>query len=243
MITIHTKEKFKKNKAPFWLDTYYHFSFADYYAPNKMNYGVLQALNDDLILPMKGFDAHAHKNIEILSYVVSGTLTHIDNLKNKTVLKAGSLQFIHAGTGIMHSERNKQDTPLQMITMFVTPKHKNTIPKYDAISFTKEERHNNLLHMVGSAKNAFIKIDQDINLYVCESEKNKEYNLEIKHNRQAYIVCLSGEILLNNKIMFEHDAASVIRENLVIQSTSNCSFLIIEMLQDIDIRNLNKFFN
>lgn len=243
MIQIIEKEKHNKRTDPFWLESYNHFSFGDFYSPTKMNFGMLRAMNDDYIKSGYGFDAHPHQNIEMLSYVYNGTLTHLDNLNNVVSLPTGSLQYISAGKGMLHSERNLNDDPLRVLNFWIIPEETNTTPTYQSIFVDPNRRKNKIFKMISQDDDALINIKQDVNMFVCDSDKNHEYVFKVEKNRQVYLVCLKGGILINDQLLKEHDAAKVLDEDLNITTLETSTFIILEMHQMIDYRELNKFAN
>ena len=147
-----------------WLETTYHFSFADYYNEANINFGVLRVLNDDMIAPHTGFDTHPHKDMEIITYVVEGELTHKDSMGNVGILKRGQMQYMSAGTGITHSEYNNTDVPLRLLQIWIVPDKRGHQPTYGEYHFDWEARHNQWLHMVSDIhEDAPITINQDVN--------------------------------------------------------------------------------
>ncbi|NLC28189.1 MAG: pirin family protein, partial [Campylobacteraceae bacterium] len=155
-----------------WLESRFHFSFAEYRNPNNINFGVLRVLNDDIIHPESGFEMHPHRDMEIVSYVVDGELTHKDSMGNSKTLKRGEVQYMSAGGGVMHSEHNNStNEDLRLLQMWIIPPEKNLPTLYGSHAYKKEQRENNLLNIVSSrAGNAAIKLYQDINIFVGELE-------------------------------------------------------------------------
>ncbi len=153
-----------------WLRSKFHFSFAEYYNPNNINFGVLRVINDDLIEAGTGFDTHPHKDMEIISYVVNGDLTHEDSMGNKNTITRGHVQFMSAGSGVYHSEHNFGKEILRLLQIWIFPDKQGYKPSYGDYRFNWDDRHNKWLHMVsGKNGNAPIKINQDINIYSLET--------------------------------------------------------------------------
>src|SRR5690349_20320053 len=124
-----------------WLDTYHSFSFADYHDPQNVHWGVLRVLNDDRIAPGGAFGLHPHRDMEIVTYVLSGRLVHEDSMGNRGVVGPGGVQYMSAGTGVRHSEANDSDTePLHLVQMWVIPAHRGMTPQYGQKAFSQEER-------------------------------------------------------------------------------------------------------
>lgn len=126
-----------------WLDTHQTFSFASYYNPNRMHFGVLRVLNDDVVDPSKGFGIHPHDNMEIISIPLEGDLEHKDSMNNVAIIKKGDIQVMSAGTGIYHSEfNNSSDKPVKFLQIWLYPNRKNVTPRYDQITLKSKDRHN-----------------------------------------------------------------------------------------------------
>lgn len=213
-----------------WLNSLFHFSFADYYNPKNMNYGVLRVLNDDLVQPKSGFDPHPHRNMEIISYVVEGQLTHGDNLGNKRSVKRGDIQYMSAGTGVIHSEYNLGNETLRFLQLWIIPDQKNHEPSYGDFHFEEANRYNQWLEVVSSKMgNAPIKINQDVHIYVTELSDQKEISMTVNLNRQAYLVLIEGEAVINDISLSMRDALEIKEETIHIRSIGKSHYLVIEM--------------
>lgn len=213
-----------------WLRSKFHFSFAEYYNPNNINFGVLRVINDDLVDPNTGFDTHPHKDMEIISYVVDGKLTHKDSMGNENTLTRGDVQYMSAGTGVYHSEHNFEENILRLLQIWIFPDKKGYEPNYGDHKFTWDDRKNKWLNMVSSkAGNAPIKINQDINIYSLELEKGKEIKFPVKEGRQAYLVQIEGKSELNNIELDDRDGMEIVEEDILIQSKETSHILILEM--------------
>lgn len=215
-----------------WLESRFHFSFAEYRNPNNINFGVLRVLNDDIVHPNSGFDTHPHANMEIISYVVDGEITHKDSMGNAETLKRGEVQYLSAGDGIFHSEHNWNKTKdLRLLQIWIIPP-KSGLPRlYGSKNFKETDRKNKLLNIVSSQDgNADIKIYQDINMYVSELEANKTIDFDIKKNRQIYFVQIEGTASINGINLNNGDAMEIVDVNkLEVKALSNSHFLFIEM--------------
>ena len=228
MLKIHKKDSL--GKADYgWLIPRYHFSFSNYYDPTKLGLGPLRVLNDDLILPHKGFDLHPHKDMEIVTYIINGEITHKDSMGNEKVVKRGSMQYMSAGTGVTHSEYNNGDETLRVIQIWIKPTETNLTPNYGDITFTKEDRHNKLLNLISSKDNkGKIKIYQDANIFVSEADKGAIQELRIGKYDYFYFVQLEGESLINLNKLEEGDALTT-DESLLIEPLTNSHFLIVQL--------------
>ena len=217
-----------------WLRSIFHFSFAGYYNPNNMNFGVLRVINDDLIDQEEGFDTHPHKDMEIISYVVDGELTHADSMGNKRSLKRGHVQYMSAGTGVYHSEHNYGNEILRILQIWILPDKNGYTPNYGDYMLDWNLRKDKWLKIVsGQTGDAPIKINQDVNIYVLELENEKEIELTVEKNRQAYLVQIEGESNINGIQLSPKDALEITEENILIKSNGVSHYLVIEMkLQD-----------
>ena len=215
-----------------WLESRFHFSFAEYRNPNNINFGVLRVLNDDIVHPESGFDMHPHSNMEIISYVVKGEITHKDSMGNSETLKRGEVQYLSAGNGIYHSEHNlHKSLDLRLLQIWIIPPKAGLSRLYGSKRYKKIQRENKLLNIVSSQNgNADIKIYQDINIYVSELEKNKTINFDIKKDRQVYFVQIEGNSQIDDIILNNGDALEIVDvEKLEIKALENSHFLFIEM--------------
>jgi len=182
-----------------WLNSYHSFSFANYYDPERMNFGVLRVLNDDTVAGGKGFGTHPHANMEIISIPLSGDLEHKDSMGNTTIIKAGDVQVMSAGTGVQHSEFNKNtDSEVKFLQIWIIPNVQNTSPRYDQISL-KEVRKNNEFYQILSpqAEDQGVWIHQDAWFHIGEFSEATltNYTLRKKDNGlYAFILDGSGEI-------------------------------------------------
>jgi redox-sensitive bicupin YhaK (pirin superfamily) len=215
-----------------WLESRFHFSFANYYDFHNMNFGVLRVLNDDIIHPQGGFPTHPHKDMEIISYVIDGEITHQDSMGNAERLKRGEVQYMSAGTGIEHSEFNlHKSEDLRLLQMWILPPKYGVIPIYGSHFYKENERKDKLLNIVSSQNGeAKVKIHQDVNIYVSELTKNKILKHSINHNRQIYFVQIEGSSLVNGEELHYGDAFSVVNDKkLNIKALTQSHFLFIEM--------------
>lgn len=215
-----------------WLKSRFHFSFAEYRNPKNINFGVLRVLNDDIIEPMSGFDMHPHANMEIISYIVDGEITHKDSMGNSETLKRGEVQYLSAGDGIYHSEHNLSDKPLRLLQIWIIPPKHNLPKLYGSHKYKFEDRDNKLLNIVSSQNgNSPIKIYQDINIYVSELKKEKIIDFKIDDNKQIYFVQIEGSCKIKDTILENGDACEITDENILkIESLEDSHFLFIELL-------------
>ncbi|MBU5312791.1 pirin family protein [Tissierella carlieri] len=213
-----------------WLKSIFHFSFSSYYNKDNMNFGVLRVLNDDLVKTNTGFEMHPHKDMEIVSYVVDGELTHGDSIGNKNTITRGHVQYMSAGTGIYHSEHNLGENTSRFLQIWIIPNEKGLTPNYGDYRFQWEDRRNKWLQIVSSTEgNAPIKIYQDANIHVLELEKNKEIDFKVREGRQAYLVQIEGISEINGIELKDRDALEVVEEDILIKARETSNVLVIEM--------------
>lgn len=215
-----------------WLESRFHFSFAEYYNPKNMNFGVLRVLNDDIIHPMSGFDTHRHRDMEIISYVVTGEISHRDSMGNTETLKRGEVQYLSAGDGIFHSEHNwHKSQDLRLLQIWILPPRQGLNELYGSYKFKEEDRKNKLLNIVSSQDgDAKIKIYQYVNFYVSELDATKSLDFTIKNDRQIYFVQIEGTSTVNGIQLDYGDAMEIVNESkLQIEAITNSHFLFIEM--------------
>ena len=213
-----------------WLESRFHFSFAEYRNPNNINFGVLRVLNDDIVHPMSGFDTHPHSNMEIISYVVNGEITHKDSMGNSETLKRGEVQYLSAGDGIYHSEHNfHKSEDLRLLQIWIIPPFTGLPRLYGSHQYKKEERQNRLLNIVSSQNgDSKIKIYQDINIFV--SELDKELDYKIQKDKQVYFVQIEGSSNINGTLLENGDAMEIVDEDiLTIKPITKSHILFIEM--------------
>lgn len=217
-----------------WLNSWFHFSFAEYYNPDKLQFGMLRVVNDDLIQPNSGFDTHPHKDMEIITYVVNGVLTHQDDMGNQRTLRRGEVQYMSAGTGVLHREMNFGRQVLRLLQIWILPDRIGHSPRYGEYRFIWEKRRGNWLHMVsGETTVAPIQIHQDMNIYATEILAGESVTFEIQNNRQAYLILIEGAASVNSIALEERDALTVKGSEslqMITKTTAHC--LLFEMAQE-----------
>ena len=211
-----------------WLNTFHHFSFARYYNPERMGFGQVRVINNDYIAPRTGFETHPHKDMEIITYVVNGNLTHKDSMGNVGTISRGEVQYMSAGTGVYHSEHNLHDSLLHLYQIWVLPQGKGLKPNYGESHFEWENRVDKLFHMVSSTEgNAPIKIYSDVNIY--STYTDKEFHFEVNQNRQLYLIVLEGEVEISDFTLNEAESLESVEESLNIKPKTKSHLLLFEM--------------
>ena len=215
-----------------WLHSIFHFSFAEYYNPNNMNFGALRVVNDDIFDAGNGFGTHPHQNMEIVSYVIDGVLTHKDSMGNQRELTRGQVQYMSAGTGITHSELNLTKDPARFLQIWILPDAKGYTPNYGDYRFDWNERVNKWLHIVsGEQGNAPIKIHQDMNIYVVELDAGNSMKHTLADGRQAYLIQIEGNGEINGQPLYAKDAAEIIDESITIKAKDKSHYILFDMVK------------
>jgi redox-sensitive bicupin YhaK (pirin superfamily) len=216
-----------------WLDSHFHFSFAEYYNPENINFGALRVWNDDIVLPGTGFDTHPHQNMEIISYVIEGALSHADSMGNEQTLQRGQVQYMSAGTGVTHSEYNHGNVPLRFFQIWIFADKDGHPPNYGDYSFVWEDRIDKWLPLAANVDNpnspAPIKIHQDINAYATALSTGKSLPCEVAAGRQAYLVVAEGKARVDGIGLHARDAIEIVEQDVVVESVEDAHIVVIEM--------------
>lgn len=216
-----------------WLKSYHTFSFANYYNPERMHFGVLRVLNDDSVAPGMGFGKHPHDNMEIISIPLYGDLEHQDSMGNKTVIREGDVQSMTAGTGVFHSEYNKnKDKEVKFLQIWILPKKRNVTPTYDQISMALQDRHNKLQQIVSpDAGDSGVTINQDawFHMTSLDAGKSLEYHLKGTHTG-VYAFVLKGAATINGVALETRDGLGISEvTDLEIKAETNMELLLMEV--------------
>lgn len=216
-----------------WLVSRHTFSFANYYNPERMHFGVLRVLNDDVVAAGRGFGQHPHDNMEIISIPLKGNLAHQDSMGNKAIIAEGDIQVMSAGTGIQHSEMNASaDEEVKFLQIWLFPNKKNVTPRYDQISLNIEDRKNKFQQVLSPNPNdAGVWIHQNAWFHLSDFDNGHSdvYTLKDKNNG-LYIFNLSGSIKVGDTVLNDRDGFGLWSINNVnIQALSNASFLLMEV--------------
>ncbi len=199
-----------------WLETYHTFSFADYYDPQWMGFRTLRVINDDLVMPGMGFGTHPHRDMEIITYVLSGALEHKDSMGHGRVIRAGEVQYMAAGTGVQHSEFNpSREEAVHLLQIWIEPDLKGVTPRYAEKSFA--EAPTGSLRLVTSKKgrDGSIAIHQDADLWLGKFKAGDHAAHPLAKGRHAWVHVAEGEVSLNGKTLQGGDAAALSEEDTV----------------------------
>ena len=195
-----------------WLHSKHTFSFANYYNPERMGFGTLRVLNDDIIEAGSGFGTHPHNNMEIISIPIFGELRHEDSMGNCYVIRENEVQLMSAGTGITHSEyNNSESNPANFLQIWISPKHQNIEPRYEQSVFSAQQKQNCFLPIIAPEKrDGSLKINQDAWLALgnFDTDKSSEYKLH-KNGNGLYVFVIDGRIKMNNIILNSRDAIGI----------------------------------
>ncbi len=212
-----------------WLDTRHHFSFADYYNPKRMSWGQLCVWNDDSIAARSGFPPHPHRDMEIITYVRSGAITHEDNLGNRGRTEAGDVQVMSAGTGIAHSEMNEENEATQLFQIWIMPDEKGLPPSWGTKPFPKEQRSGSFITLAsglpGDTDALPIRANARLVAATLKAGQSTEYH--IAPGRKVYLVPASGEIEINGVVAAAGDGVAISDESLLKVSAQQDSEIVL----------------
>jgi quercetin 2,3-dioxygenase len=215
-----------------WLDTYWHFSFDSYHDPENMNWGALRVFNDDVIEPAQGFGTHPHRDMEIVTYVLSGELEHQDSNGNRGVVHPGEVQVMSAGTGIMHSEYNhSKEKPVHLIQLWILPRTKSLKPRWEQKRFSLDERTGKLLPVVSSGEvPGTLAIDQDARIFVSALKAGDQVVHKSRAGRKVYLFVTEGSLQVNGDSLAAGDQAKIADEpELKIRTQLGAELMLLDL--------------
>lgn len=219
-----------------WLQSYHSFSFADYWNPQKIQFGMLRVLNDDTVKPGMGFGTHGHDNMEIVSIPLSGALAHKDSTGTAEVIHTNDVQIMSAGSGIRHSEFNASDKEsVNFLQIWIMPKERNIQPRYDQKTFLPENRINRLLTVVSPEKSdQSLWINQDSRFLLGNFEKGQSTDYQIsKPENGIYLFVINGAVSVDGQSLTKRDAIGVWEtDKIVIEFLEHSEILLIEVPMD-----------
>jgi redox-sensitive bicupin YhaK (pirin superfamily) len=236
METILYPEKERGHANHGWLNAKHSFSFANWYNPDKINFGALRVLNDDIVAPKMGFGTHPHDNMEIITIPLRGKLEHKDSMGHSSVITTGEIQVMSAGTGILHSEFNASKTEeINLFQIWIFPNKRNVIPRYDQIDINYEKAENNFLQLISpNADDEGSWIHQDAWIFINKPSKGKEIVYPIKKDGNGvYIMLINGTITVDGNKLSNRDAIGVYNTKdvrIFVNEDSEILFLDIPMV-------------
>ena len=215
-----------------WLQSYHTFSFAGYHNPERMNFGMLRVLNDDIVKPKTGFGTHPHNNMEIISIPISGALSHKDSMNNQRSIEVGEVQVMSAGTGLTHSEFNDSSTDeVNFLQLWIFPEQQNVTPYYNQKKFEATERKNKFQSVI-SPKTQQIEGSLPVSqqAYIFMVDLDTDFEIEYKLKNGAYFFLIDGEISIADETLEKRDAIGIYETNKVtIKAKKESKLLVIDV--------------
>ena len=231
MIEIRKSNERGKTKID-WLKSYHSFSFGEYYDPSNIHFGPLRVMNDDIIQAGEGFPTHPHRDMEIVTIPLQGTVSHKDNTGGEGTITVNEVQRMTAGKGIQHSEYNPSNTEvLKLLQIWFIPNQQGLTPSYEQKKFSYQEKKNRLLKVVsGKKEDGIIFINQDAEIFLSDLDKGKEIKYGINKNRGAYLHLIEGAVNVNGISLLPGDAVKLFEEvSLTINSVENSKIILFDI--------------
>jgi redox-sensitive bicupin YhaK (pirin superfamily) len=231
MIEIRKSDERGKTKID-WLESYHSFSFGEYYDPSNIHFGPLRVMNDDIIQAGKGFPTHPHRDMEIVTIPLEGTIAHRDSSGGNGIITVNEIQRMTAGKGIQHSEFNASDSGiLKLLQIWFIPNQQGLTPSYEQKKFSHEEKRNKLLKVVsGKKEEEIIFINQDAEIFLSDLDTGKEIKYELKESRCAYLHLIEGAVNVNGISLLPGDAVKLVQEvSLEVNSVENSKIILFDM--------------
>lgn len=237
MKTVLHKAETRGHANHGWLDSHHTFSFANYYNPERVHFGVLRVLNDDVVAPGMGFGTHPHDNMEIISIPLSGDLKHKDSMGNEAVIREGDVQVMSAGTGIFHSEYNKNDdAEVRFLQIWIFPNKKNVEPRYDQISIREVAKKNEFYQVLSPNKDdqgVWIHQDAWFSLGDFDKDAETEYTIN-KAGNGAYVFVLEGEVEIDGQKLGKRDGFGISdASSFKVKSFADSRILLMEVPMEV----------
>jgi quercetin 2,3-dioxygenase len=215
-----------------WLDSRHTFSFGEYHDPGHAGFRVLRVLNDDRVQPGEGFGTHGHRDMEILSYVLEGALEHKDNAGGGGVIRPGEIQFMRAGTGVLHSEFNHSKVePVHFLQIWIIPETKGLPPAYGQQAFDRERAKRSFVLLASKdGRDGSLQVQQDADVWVALLGKGQERELPLRPGRGAWVHVARGAVSVNGNALLEGDGAAVTdEERLKLAGTGSAEILVFDL--------------
>ncbi|MEB3282052.1 MAG: pirin family protein [Lyngbya sp.] len=231
MITL--RKSLERGQANFgWLNSYHSFSFANYYDPKHMGFRALRVINEDRVSPGAGFGTHGHRDMEIITYVLEGSLKHQDSTGTGTIIKPGEIQRMSAGTGILHSEFNASKTePVHFLQIWILPNQTGLTPSYEQVSFNLLETPGQF-QLIGSAnpENGALKIHQDVNLFAAIVPTGDRISYSLAPHRHAWVQVVRGELLFDQIALTTGDGVAISDgKQITLEATTEAEILLFDL--------------
>jgi len=230
--TLHTSDS-RGHAERGWLRSWHTFSFADYYDPERVHFGVLRVINDDIIAGGMGFPTHPHDNMEIITIVRKGALAHKDSMGNEGVIEANDIQVMSAGTGVRHSEFNaKTDADAELFQIWVFPNKKNVEPRYEQLTLDAEKRHNQFQQIISpNPDDDGLWIHQDAWFHLAQLDAGTALNYALKKpGNGVYLLVVEGSVAVNGQKLERRDGLEIEDvENVEIKADADAEVLLMEV--------------
>jgi redox-sensitive bicupin YhaK (pirin superfamily) len=214
-----------------WLKTYWLFSFDNYYDPSNIQFGSLRVFNDDVVKGNSGFPTHPHREMEIITIMLDGEITHEDSMGNRTTIKAGEVQRMSAGTGITHSEFNRSNEPLHLYQIWIHPDERRLQPSYDQKSFSLDAQKNQLLPVAsGQGVKDVVTFHTDATIYMADFDAGHTIDYEIKDARGVFVYVTQGDLGINDARLTTKDQARIHEAGkLQLEAYDKTKFILIDV--------------
>jgi redox-sensitive bicupin YhaK (pirin superfamily) len=215
-----------------WLDTHYTFSFSDYYDPAFMGFRSLRVINEDRIEPAQGFPKHGHRDMEIVTYVISGELSHRDSMGNGETVRPHEVQRMTAGTGVLHSEFSSETDETHLLQIWILPEANNLTPGYEQKVFPAEEKQGKLKLVASKGgDDGSVHINQDVRLYSSILKNGESVTHDLAEGRHAWVQLISGSVEVNREVLNAGDGAAISEErSLKLKALAdNTEFLLFDL--------------
>ncbi len=214
-----------------WLDTWHTFSFDTYYDPTQMGFRSLRVMNEDRVQPGQGFGMHGHRDMEIVTYVLEGSLEHRDSMGNGSIIHAGEFQRMSAGTGVQHGEFNPSETePVHLYQIWLLPAAKGLTPSYEERTFSEEEKQGKLLLVASPDADEAMMIHQDARIFLSSLGSGEQLAHALKPGRHAWVQVLRGALELNGQRLATSDGAAVSDEsNVTMHATEPAEVMLFDL--------------
>ena len=214
-----------------WLQTYWLFSFGNYYDPANLSHGALRVFNDDIVQPRQGFPKHPHEEMEIISLVLSGMMHHEDTMGNGTVIRPGDVQRMTAGTGLFHSEWNDSDQPVHFLQIWVQPDTSRLLPSYDQKNFAAETWQNRLALLASNKPGpSVVTLNTDASLYRAMLTENKSLTYTTGRERNLFVYVIEGKAAVNGRMLSAGDQGRIKdEEQLTISGAESADLILIDV--------------
>jgi len=214
-----------------WLQTYWLFSFGDYYDSGNTNHGSLRVFNDDIVQPHTGFATHPHQEMEIISIVLHGEMTHKDTMGNKMTMRQHDIQRMTAGTGLQHSEWNEGDDPVGFFQIWITPDKKGLDPSYDQKSFTQKYWKNRLALIAShEPQDHVVKLNSEALIYRADLDQDQKLLYTFDNDRYLFLYVIKGELLVNGTSVENRDQVRIKKETeLAIMAQQESDIVLIDV--------------